>query len=73
MKYGFARASTDDQNPALQLATLKKAGRQTVFKDEGLSGTTTKRPALRRCLKELEHDDTSLCGSSTAWAVVSAI
>jgi DNA invertase Pin-like site-specific DNA recombinase len=38
MKYGYARVSTDDRNPALQLAALKKAGRQTVFKDEGISG-----------------------------------
>jgi DNA invertase Pin-like site-specific DNA recombinase len=38
MKYGYARISTDDQNPALQLAVLKKAGCQIVFKDEGLSG-----------------------------------
>jgi len=46
------------KNPALQLAALKKAGCQTVFKDEGLSGATTKRPALLRCLKKLEHGDT---------------
>jgi DNA invertase Pin-like site-specific DNA recombinase len=37
---------------------LKKAGCQTVFKDEGLSEATTKRPALLRCLKKLEHGDT---------------
>jgi DNA invertase Pin-like site-specific DNA recombinase len=43
MKYGYARVSNDDQNPALQLAALKKAGCKTVFKDEGLSGATTKR------------------------------
>ena len=53
MKYGYARVSTDDQNPALQLAALQKAGCKSVFKDEGLSGTTTKRPALTRCLKTL--------------------
>jgi DNA invertase Pin-like site-specific DNA recombinase len=58
MKYGYARVSTDDQNPALQLAALKNAGCKTVFKDDGLSGTTTKRPALLRCLKKLEHGDT---------------
>lgn len=58
MKYGYARVSTDDQNPALQLAALKKAGCQTVFRDEGLSGATTKRPALLRCLKKVEHGDT---------------
>ena len=54
MKHGYARVSTDDQNPALQLAALKKAGCKTVFKDEGLSGATTKRPALLRCLKKLQ-------------------
>src|SRR5665213_2048606 len=58
MKYGYARVSTDDQNPALQLAALKKDGCKTIFKDAGLSGATTKRPALLRCLKKLEHGDT---------------
>jgi DNA invertase Pin-like site-specific DNA recombinase len=33
MKYGYARVSTEDQNPALQLAALKRAGCQKVFKD----------------------------------------
>jgi len=58
MKYGYARVSTEDQTPALQLAALKKAGCKTVFKDDGLSGATTKRPALLRCLKKLEPGDT---------------
>jgi DNA invertase Pin-like site-specific DNA recombinase len=58
MKSGYARVSTDDQNPALQLAALKKDGCKTIFKDAGLSGATTKRPALLRCLKKLEHGDT---------------
>src|SRR5260370_40028893 len=58
MKYGYARVSTDDQTPALQLAALKKAGCKTVFKDDGVSGATTKRPALLRCLKKLESGDT---------------
>ena len=54
MKYGYARVSTDDQDPALQLAALKKAGCKTLFKDEGISGATTKRPALLRCLAALD-------------------
>jgi len=58
LKYGYARVSTDDQNTALQLAALKKAGCKQVFKDEGLSGATTKRPALIRCLKALRPGDT---------------
>jgi resolvase-like protein len=45
LKYGYARVSTDDQTPALQLAALRKAGCKTVFKDDGLSGATTERPA----------------------------
>ena len=58
MKYGYARVSTDDQSPALQLAALKRAGCKTIFKDEGLSGATAKRPALLRCLKTLQPGDT---------------
>jgi DNA invertase Pin-like site-specific DNA recombinase len=57
-KYGYARVSADDQTPALQLAALKKAACKTIFKGDGLSGATTKRPALLRCLKKLEHSDT---------------
>ena len=58
MKYGYARVSTDDQSPALQLTALKRAGCKTIFKDVGLSGATTKRPDLTRCLKALEPGDT---------------
>ncbi len=58
LKYGYARVSTDDQNAALQLAALKKAGCKTIFKDEGLSGATMKRPALTRCLQKLREGDT---------------
>jgi hypothetical protein len=46
MKYGYARVSANDQSAALQLAALKWAGCTTLFKDEGLSGAATKRPAL---------------------------
>jgi DNA invertase Pin-like site-specific DNA recombinase len=58
MKYGYARVSTDDQNPAMQLAALKKVGCKTpVFKDE-LTGAHVNRPALARCLKILRPGDT---------------
>ncbi len=57
MKYGYARVSTEDQNPAMQLAALKKAGCKTVFKDE-VTGAHANRPALTRCLKKLETGDT---------------
>src|SRR5690242_10109191 len=58
MKYGYARVSTDDQSTALQLTALKRAGCSTIFKDEGLSGATAKRPALLRCLKAMQPGDT---------------
>jgi DNA invertase Pin-like site-specific DNA recombinase len=58
MKIGYARVSTDDQNPALQLAALEKAGCEKIYKDEGISGATTNRPALLRCLKALDTGDT---------------
>jgi len=58
MEYGYARVSTDDQNADLQLAALKRAGCESIFKDEGISGATIKRPALLRCLKALEPGDT---------------
>src|ERR1019366_2222361 len=57
MKYGYARVSTEDPNPAMQLAALKKAGCKTVFKDE-VTGAHVKRPSLTRCLKKLETGDT---------------
>lgn len=46
----------------MQLKALKRAGGKMAFKDEGLSGATTKRPALLRCLKKLERGD-----SLTVW------
>lgn len=58
MKYGYARVSTDDQNTDLQLSALKRAGCNKTFVDEGKSGATLNRPALQRCLKQLEHGDT---------------
>src|SRR5271167_4119071 len=57
MKYGYARVSTEDQNPAMQLAALKKAGCTKLFKDE-VTGAHVNRPALTRCLKILQPGDT---------------
>jgi DNA invertase Pin-like site-specific DNA recombinase len=57
VKYGYARVSTEDQNPAMQLAALKKAGCKPVFKDE-VTGAHVKRTALTRCLKNIQTGDT---------------
>jgi DNA invertase Pin-like site-specific DNA recombinase len=57
MLYGYARVSTTDQNPALQLDALKDAGCERVFTDEGISGGTIKRPALDKVLAALKPGD----------------
>ena len=57
MKYGYARVSTDDQNPALQIAALRKAKCAHIFQDK-LTGAMTPRPQLARCLKTLRAGDT---------------
>jgi DNA invertase Pin-like site-specific DNA recombinase len=58
VKYGYARVSTDDQNADMQRAALKKDGCKKIFTDDGLSGATVNRPALRRCTKKLKRGDT---------------
>ena len=56
MKIGYARVSTEDQNPDLQIQALKKAGCKTIYTDK-VGGTVIKRPHLERCLKTLNVDD----------------
>jgi DNA invertase Pin-like site-specific DNA recombinase len=57
MKYGYARVSTEDQNPAMEDAAPKKVGCKTIFKDK-VTGAHVDRPTLRRCLKVLQTGDT---------------
>ncbi len=57
MVIGYARISTTDQNPALQLDALRAAGCERVFADEGVSGSATKRPALDKALAALQPGD----------------
>jgi DNA invertase Pin-like site-specific DNA recombinase len=56
MKYGYARISTDAQNADLQIYALKQAQCDHIFKDQA-TGSNTKRPALKRCLKDLRAGD----------------
>ena len=57
MNIGYARVSTEDQNPDLQLAALKQAGCTRLFTDKA-TGAHVKRPELAKCLKALAKDDT---------------
>jgi DNA invertase Pin-like site-specific DNA recombinase len=59
MKYGYARVSTDGQSVAAQVAVLKKAGAQKVFR-EVASGAKTNRAQLHRLLEALEEGDVLL-------------
>jgi len=58
MKIGYARVATDDQSPALQLDALKKAGCSKIYRADGISGASSQRPALLRCLRTLKGGDT---------------
>lgn len=54
---GYARASTTDQNPQLQLDALADAGATRVFTDQGVSGAKVDRPQLVACLDHLREGD----------------
>jgi DNA invertase Pin-like site-specific DNA recombinase len=56
--FGYARVSTEDQKAIMQTLALVKAGCEKLFQDDGKSGATMNRPALRRCLKNLTPGDT---------------
>ncbi len=54
---GYARVSTADQNPELQLDALRDAGCDRIFTDHA-SGAKTSRPELDRALDRLRAGDT---------------
>lgn len=56
---GYARVSTIDQNPQLQIAALEEAGCRRIFTDYA-SGTRETRPQLTECMKFLRSGDTLL-------------
>jgi DNA invertase Pin-like site-specific DNA recombinase len=56
MIYGYARVSTDAQDLTSQLAQLKAAGCEKVFREK-ITGTTADRPQLRKMMAALDHGD----------------
>ena len=57
MLIGYARVSTDDQDLALQMDALGKAGCERIFTDK-LSGAEVKRAGLAQAISHLREGDT---------------
>src|SRR3984893_8538277 len=56
MIYGYTRVSTDAQDLTSQLAQLKAAGCEKVFREK-ITGTTADRPQLQKLMKALAPGD----------------
>ena len=54
---GYARVSTQDQDNALQLDALGKAGCLTIYQEKASGSTRRGRQELARCLASLRKDD----------------
>jgi len=57
MFVGYARVSTQDQNPELQIDALKQAGCDKIF-EEKASGAKRDRPELQALLSYVREGDT---------------
>lgn len=56
MIIGYARVSTQDQNPDFQIDALKKAGTEELFVEK-MTGKFRERPELAQCLRTLRKGD----------------
>jgi len=56
MQIGYARVSTDDQDTAVQVAALKAAGCERIYREKA-SGGRWDRPELHRLLDQLRKND----------------
>ena len=59
MKIGYARVSTREQNPSLQIDALKQAGCERIFQDVA-SGAKSSRPELDKLLAEKKTSITKM-------------
>lgn len=57
MLIGYARVSTAEQNLALQIDALEKAGCEKIYEDK-ISGSKDNRPGLNQALENLRQGDT---------------
>lgn len=57
MHVGYARVSTEEQQPDLQIIALKKAEAEIIY-TEKQSGASKNRPELKKCLNYLTENDT---------------
>lgn len=57
MKIGYARVSTEEQRPELQIDALKAAGCEKVFCDRGVSAIAKRRPEFEKACAELNEGD----------------
>ena len=57
MIIGYARVSTQDQNPEYQVDALEKAGCEQIFQEK-VTGKLRERPELSQCLRTLRAGDT---------------
>ncbi|MGC8119135.1 recombinase family protein [Marinobacter sp. VGCF2001] len=56
MIIGYARVSTQDQNPEFQVDALQKAGCEQIFQEQ-FTGKLRERPELSQCLRTLRKGD----------------
>lgn len=54
---GYARVSTEDQDPSLQTEALRKAGCSQIYCDHGVSGAKRDREELANAIAALEYGD----------------
>lgn len=57
MLIGYARVSTEDQDPALQITALEDAGCERIYIDKK-SGKSLNRPEWKKCRLDLRDGDT---------------
>ena len=60
MLIGYARVSTTDQDPRLQIDALELAGCTRIFVDEGVSGAAVIKPELAKALTRAQSNHDTL-------------